>query len=366
MTANGSDSDATADIPAGNESPEAGGASGAWDLPGSGAGYAGQAEQAGQPEHAGQAEPPRGPLPGGLLPGLQVPGMAVQSPALDYMLGKQRRRIRNMAAVAASILAIVVVAAVVTIATHHGSKQTGGAQLTAAQVLQQATRRQNGLNSESATISEHLSGQVSAAISGTVEIRRKPLLMAMNMTVAAGSSHEATVRMILSDKAMYLKLSDAAGVPNNLAGKWLKIPLTGLSPSSSFGALQQELQNDNPASQFAGLKAAAHLRAVGSQVVNGVSTTRYNGSFAPSAAVKTLPAAQRRSLAPLMGLIKGDVNFSVWIDSSHNVRKFQETESTGAVTIAIQCTYSSFNQPVKIALPPSRRVYSPPASVLNA
>ena len=364
MTANGSDSDATAGAPAGNESPEAGGAPGAWDLAGGGAGYASQAE------HSGQAEPAPGPLPGGLppgglLPGLQVPGMAVQSPALDYMLGKQRRRMRNLAAVAASILAIVAVAAVVTVAAHHGGKHTGGAQLTAAQVVQQATRRQNGLNSEAATFSEHLSGQLSATISGTVEMRRKPLLMAMNMSVAAGSSHEATVRAILSDKAMYLKLSSTAGVPNNLADKWLKIPLTGLSPSSSFGALQQELQNENPTSQFAGLQAAAHLRAVGSQVVNGVSTTRYNGSFAPSAAMKTLPAAQRGSLAPLMGLIKGDVSFSVWIDSSHNVRKFQETERTGAVTVAIQCTYSSFNQSVKIALPPSRQVYSPPASVLN-
>jgi hypothetical protein len=133
-----------------------------------------------------------------------------------------------------------------------------------------------------------------------------------------------------------------------------------------FGVLQQELQNGNPTSQFAGLTAASHLHAVGSQVVSGVSTTRYNGSFAPSAAVKTLPAAERAALAPRLDQIKGDVRFSVWIDSSHYVRKIQETESTGHVTIAIQCTYGSFNQPVTIVLPPSRQVYSPPASVLNA
>ena len=70
-------------------------------------------------------------------------------------------------------------------------------------------------------------------------------------------------------------------------------------------------------------------------------------------------------LGPELKLIKGDVTFSVWIDSSHHVRKVQETESTGEVTIVIECTYSSFNQPVKIALPPPREVYSPSASVLN-
>jgi len=353
VTANGSDSDATA----GSESP-ADASAAAWDPAGGGAGYASQAE------HAGQAAPAPGPLLGGLTSGLQVPGMAVQSPALDYMLGRQRRRLRNVAAVAASVLAIAVVAAAVTIATHNAGKQTGRAQLTAAQVLQQATQQQKGLDSESATFSERLSGQVSATISGTFEMRRKPLLMAMNMSVAAGS-HEAAVRGILSDKAMYLKLSGAMGVPNSLADKWLKIPLTGLSPSSSFGALEQDLQNENPTSQFAGLEAAAHLRAVGSQVIGGVPATRYNGSFAPSAAVKTLPADQRGTLAPLLDQLKGDVSFSVWIDGSHHVRKIQETESTGAVTIAIECTYGSFNQPVKIALPPSRQVYSPPASVLN-
>jgi hypothetical protein len=363
VTANGSDSDAPAGSPAGSVNPEAGSAA-AWDPAGSGAGYASQAENPGPAEPAGQAEPAPGPLLGGLISGLQVPGMAVQSPALDYMLGKQRRRMRNMAAVAASILAIVVIAAVVTVATHHGSKQTGGVHLTAAQVLQQAARQQSGLDSESATFSEHVSGQLSATISGTVELRRKPLLMAMNLNVAAGSSHEA-VRGILSDKAMYLKISGAADVPNSLADKWLKIPLTGLSPSSPFGGLEQELQNENPAAQFAGLEAAAHLQAVGSQVIGGVPATRYNGSFAPSAAVKTLPAAQRATLGPIMHVLKGDVRFSVWIDSSHHVRQMQETESTGAVTIAIQCTYNSFNQPVKIVVPPSRQVYSPPASVLN-
>ena len=73
MTANGSDSDATAGTPAANESPETSSARGAWGP----AGYASQAEP------AGQAEPAPSSLPGGLMSGLQVPGMTVQSPALD-------------------------------------------------------------------------------------------------------------------------------------------------------------------------------------------------------------------------------------------------------------------------------------------
>jgi len=291
--------------------------------------------------------------------------MEIQSPALDYMLGKQRRRARYLGAVAASLLAIVVVAAVVTVAAHKGGKTTGSAQLTAAQVVQQAARQQNSLNSESATFSEHLSGHVNATVSGTIQVQRRPLLMAMNMSLAGGSE-AITMRAILTDKAMYLKLRGAAGLPNSIAGKWLKIPLTGLGPSSPFASLQQELQNGNPTSQFAGLAVASHLHAAGTQIINGVTTTRYNGSFAPSAAVKALPAAQRKALGQYLNLIKGDVAVSAWIDSNHHVRKLQETESIGTSTITITCTFGSFNQPVKIVIPRSSQVFSPPASALNA
>lgn len=353
MTASGWDSDGSA----GDESPQADSTAGAW-YP---AGYASQDEP------AGRAESAPGPLFSGPTSGSLVPGMAVRSPAQEYMLGKQRRRARNaVAAVAGSILAIGVVAVAVTIAAHNGAgKNAGSAQLTAAQLVRQAARLQTSVNSESATISEHLSGQTNAVISGTVELQRKPLLMAMNFT-AGGKSQPVTVRGIITSSAMYLKMGAAAGLPKELATKWLKIPLTGLKKSSEFGVLQQDLQNSNPNAQLAGLIAASHLRAVGTQVVSGVTTTKYNGSFAPADAVKALPAAQRNVLGPELKLIKGDVAFSVWIDSSHHVRKFQETESTGGVTIVVECTYGSFNQPVKIALPPSSQVYSPPASILNA
>ena len=349
MTANDSDRDGTAGTPTGSDSPPAGSTPGAWDPAENQAGYAGQAESA----------------PGGLTPGSLVPGMEVRSPALDYMLGKQQRRVRHVAVAAASILAIGVVAAVVvTAAGSSGGKNAGSAKLTAAQVVQQAARKQSSVNSESATISEQISGQSNATISGTVELQRKPLLMAMNLR-EAGTSQQVTVRGIITRSAMYLKLGGAAGMPKQLATKWLKIPLTGLKKSSVFGVLQQELQIDNPNSQLAGLITASHLRVVGTQDVSGVTTTKYAGSFAPAAAIKALPAAQRDVLGPGLKLLKGDVAFSVWIDSSHHVRKFQETESTGDVTIVVACTYSSFNQPVKITLPQPRQVYSPPASVLN-
>jgi hypothetical protein len=348
MTANGWDSDATGGTPTGNDSTEAGSTTPqAWD-----------------PEAWGSATGQYAPgSPSELIPRLQVPGMAEWSPARDYMVGEQRRRMRHRAAAAAAILAIGVVVAVVMVAAHGGNTNRS-AQLTAAQIVQQAARQQNGLHSESATVSEQLSGQVTQTITGTVELQREPLLMAMDVSLSSGSEAE-TMRATVTDSEMYLKLSNVPGMPRYLAAKWLKIPLTGLGAASPFASLQHAVQNENPASQLAGLAAAEHLHAGGTQAVNGVATTKYTGSFVPSAALKALPAAQRNALGQYLKLIKGDVRFSVWIDSSHYVRKIQETESTGDVSISLECTYGSFNQPVKIALPRPRQIYSLPASALN-
>jgi hypothetical protein len=355
VTVNGWDSDPAAGPPPGDSGPENGNPAGTDDP------LAGSAAPAS--EHSvGPGGYTRGWLPGSS--DQMVPGMAVRGQALDYVLSQQRRRMRTVGAVAAAVLAIGVVAGVIAVAVHNGSSgKTGPAQLTAEQVVQQAARQQMALNSETATISEQVSGTTSATIAGTVEVQRKPLLMSMNMKLSIGST--ATLGGILTGNSMYIKLTGVPGMPAALGAKWLEIPLTGLKQSSVFGGLQRELQNENPNSQFAGLSSASHLRAVGTQVVSGVSTTKYTGWFAPAAAIKSLPAAERSVLAPNLHLIQGNVTFSVWIDSNHYVRKIQETESVGGEQVQIECTYGSFNQPVKITLPPASQIYAPPASVLN-
>jgi hypothetical protein len=229
VSANGRDFDGTAGT-AGNESPEAGRMPGARDMA------------------AGQAEPAPDPLPTDPL----VPGLAVRSPALDYMLANQRRRGRRAAAVAASILAIAVVAAVVATAVHSVARKIRSAELTAAQIVQQAARQQERLNSESATFSVQISGQANATVAGTFELRRQPLLEAMTIQMNL-TSEAMTERAILAGDAMYIKLGSVKGLPRYLAGKWLKIPLTGLSQPSQFAAVQRELLNENPAAQFAEL-----------------------------------------------------------------------------------------------------------------
>jgi hypothetical protein len=319
----------------------------------------------------GAAYPPAGAAAGSPEPGAAgaraaIPGVTTPRPAIDYVSGRERRRRRRVATAGAAVLAIAIVAAVLAAVVHNsGAPKPASAQLTAAQAVAQAARQQDSVKSETTTITEQISGDVSGTITGTVQLQRAPLLLGMNLAESI-AGHTVRIRAIITDSLMYLKLGSLPGVPRYLAAKWIRIPLTGLGQSSVFGTLQQQLQNDNPTSQLALLKGAGHLRAAGSQIVSGVSTTRYNGSITPSAAVKLLPAAQRAVLAPYLQQLRGNEAVSVWIDRDHNVRKIEVVENTAATTVVVEGTYSSFNQPVKIALPRPSQVYAPPASALDA
>jgi hypothetical protein len=240
-----------------------------------------------------------------------------------------------------------------------------GSQLTAAQVVLQASRQSRRLRSVSATLTEHVSGAASAIITGKMSEQRNPLLLSMSIDENVGGSNIPISAVITSD-AFYMKFkAGSLGMPKALAHKWIKIPFSVLGSGSIFGTLMHSVQNDNPIAQTQLLVAAEHLRAVGTQTVGGVSTTKYTGSFTPSIAVKELTPSLRTALAPALKLITGNVDVSIWIDQQHHVRKLTEVERVAANTVTVVCTFSGFNQPVHITVPPASQVLTPPASALS-
>jgi LppX_LprAFG lipoprotein len=107
------------------------------------------------------------------------------------------------------------------------------------------------------------------------------------------------------------------------AGKtWLKLN----GKARSFNAVPQD-----PTQALARLKKLAHVRVVGDETVDGVSTTHYHGSTR---------------------LGKG--TFDVWVGKDDGyVRRIQaasnDTRGTGTVTV----TFSDFGKPVTVTLPPA-------------
>lgn len=222
-----------------------------------------------------------------------------------------------------------------------------------------ATRTQQ-ITSATETLLVQVSGAQRQTTTGTIRVQLKPTVqIGENIDVVAGGTTTG-IKAIVTSSALYLSepaLSKQFGKP------WLKIDLKALTGSdgASLGALVQSIQGNNFANQAELLTIAKNTHVVGTQVIDGISTTESAGSFPASEAMKVLPAAFRKILGPaLQTLGNSIVSFHVWVDGQHYMRKMVETETANAETINTTLTISGINQPIHIAIPPANQTAIPP------
>ena len=254
-----------------------------------------------------------------------------------------------------------------TSASPSGSGGGGGSASSqgAISAIRTAAQLSRQISSVTARLTEHVSGASSETTSGTITERLKPTLLLSMHISAAVAGRQTEVAGIITSKAMYLKIRALAPL---LHGRpWVKIPLTTLrSGKSSFASLFQGLTNGNPLTQSSLFTAAKNVHVVGTQTIDGVSTTHYAGSFAPRAALAREPARLRKSLGPALNKIHGDIHFNIWIDAQHHIRRVTETEQVSGETVTTSVTFTSINQPVHITLPPASSVASLPSGLASS
>ena len=233
--------------------------------------------------------------------------------------------------------------------------QTGSE--TAAQAIQAAADQAKKINSYSIRMDESLTGATAEHITGNMQFRLKPALLAQ----VSLNIPPASVSEILTTKVAYLKIPGlgSTGKP------WVKLSLAGKTGTgAALGQLLQSAENANPANQTAALTASKDLRKTGTEVINGIPTTRYEGSYSVADEMKKLPPALRKitsqSIAAL-GVTR--VHFTIWIDGKHQMRRVITVEKGSSSTITTKLDIISINQPVNVTLPPPSQVTSPPASL---
>lgn len=190
---------------------------------------------------------------------------------------------------------------------------------------------------------------------GMVSMQIKPAFLASENITILAAGQTLHLSEILSSKAIYVKesaLSAQVGKP------WAEIPASRLSGGTGNTLAQQfqSAQNGNPLEQAQMLAAAHDVRATGTQVVDGVRTTRYTGSLAPAAAASALSPSLRKSFTPMLSLFSGDIKFNVWIDGQHQMRKIIETETVSGQPVTATMAITSIDQPVRITLPTPSQV----------
>jgi hypothetical protein len=251
-----------------------------------------------------------------------------------------------------------------------GSGGTGSAAprpLTPHQVITLAADESQHVNSIAANMSMVIAGTVSETLTGNIQVQLKPILLADENLIISSQGQTIPMTDIVSAKAVYLKSAAFSSLTGQTGKTWIKIPLTEMSGTgSALSSLLQDVQNGDPLTQTSMLAASKNVRAVGTQVIDGVRTTHYAGTFTAAAALAELPANLRTQLAPMLKLITGDIQFNAWIDAQHQLRKLTETETVMSETVNMTMDVTSVNQPVHVSLPPARRTMVLPASAFNA
>jgi len=231
-----------------------------------------------------------------------------------------------------------------------------------------AAHQAGQVSSFSSTMNIKMSGEVSGNLAGGMQVRTRPSLLAtadFSTIDIAGHSLPGGMREIVTNRAIYLKMAPLA---QHFGKPWLEATFAQLQKGTglNFNQLTQQIQNSNPLVQTQMLTGAKNVRAVGTQMINGVRATHYTGSYTVAAGLAQLPSSFRATeQRGLQALGIKTVGFNVWIDAQHQVRKITVAEQGSVEQATVSMQVTGINQPVSVSLPPPGQVAMIPSSALN-
>jgi hypothetical protein len=269
-----------------------------------------------------------------------------------------------------AVAALCGAVATVTGCSSGGSATTTAAAATAQSQAAQPARQAIALaagaarrnTSFAATLQVRSMGSLATTLSGTLRMRLEPSLLAdQNFHVSAdGQALPGGVETLLTGTAAYLKMDTLARV---LGKPWVKVSISGLHSAAGVNLipLVQQVEAGNPLAQVQMFTASGDVREVGSQVIDGVATTEYTGSYQTAAGLPQLGSGLRPLVWPALKATGiSATQFDVWIDSQHQVRKMTLVQSGKSVRVTSVMVVTMINQPVGVQIPPASQVADAP------
>ena len=235
-----------------------------------------------------------------------------------------------------------------------GAAGTGTAGSPAAQqALLAASTDAQQVNTAVTTLNVKVTGGAQAGTeTGTLQYQRKPSVLMSEVMHIVAQGGTTDIKLILTGTDVYFN-------EPGLSSMWTKLNRSSLSgpTAASFGKLIQGMQSNDFSNQQQMLAAAKNVREAGTQTIDGVQTTEYDGSIRASDAINALSPSARDILGPQLKTL-GDslISFREWIDGQHHVRQVIENETVKGSTVTTTMHITGINQPVQITPPPASQV----------
>ena len=178
------------------------------------------------------------------------------------------------------------------------------------------------------------------------------------------------IQEIMQGLTVYLRLPAALSHSSALHGKpWMKIDLARAAQGlgiSGLSSLASNPTSSDPSQYLKYLRATSgHVTQLGTQTIDGVSTTGYRGQIQLDKVTKTLPAADRAGAQKGITAIEQMTHLhllpvTVWIDGQHLVRRielsFNEAVSGQPLTAAMRIDIPQYGPQQPAQAPPADQV----------
>ena len=208
-----------------------------------------------------------------------------------------------------------------------------------------------------------MTGQVPGAgrISADAAVSIKPLAMSMKMT-AQNQANKGPVEIRLVGKAMYI--GGNASLAKEMDGKsWIKLDMSALGGGKGLNAdqLGAGQADQNPAANSTFLTGSKNVKKVGTETVDGVKTTHYEGKVTVAdlkASLKdknkTVRAQREKALEQYEKLGVDSFTMDAWIDGDDHTKRFRMRGAADKGPLDVTITFLDINQPVKVTAPPAK------------
>jgi hypothetical protein len=236
-----------------------------------------------------------------------------------------------------------------------GGKQSDA--MPAAQAIALASQKTAAVNSYKVAIKVAGTGQASAKLHGTVQVRLKPDLAAVG-TLDSASVRGTTVpggeRAILLGDTFYAKIPQQF---SQLTGgkPWLKFSVSQASKQSGVN-LDGLIKRADPAQQTKILTGSKDAKRVGTESIDGVKTTHYQGTVTPKEAGQLDPKAQEAFKRFYENSGAHKVTFDLWVGKDNLPRKLVTRVTADKGTGASTMIFSDYNKSFSVSAPPASEV----------
>jgi hypothetical protein len=197
-------------------------------------------------------------------------------------------------------------------------------------------------------------------IEAEARLRIKPE-MAMSMKVSVpgmGAGTHAEVRLI--GKAMYVNAGEEAA--KEMDGRtWIRFDTSGTEAGKQLDQLGAASQAEqNPAIQTTFLNSADDVKKVGTETVDGVRTTHYQGTVTLDTLEKSLKKEgrlteeqRRKSIESYRKMGIDELTMDMWTDGDDRAKRFRMRGDADEGPLNLTATFLDYNKPVKVTAPPA-------------